>query len=39
VTYPYSFTVLQPVARLIVRNSTVGAAFTMTATAEMRNEQ
>jgi Flp pilus assembly protein TadG len=39
VTYPYTFTVLQPVARLVVRNSTVGRAFTMSATAEMRNEQ
>jgi Flp pilus assembly protein TadG len=39
VTYPYAFMVLQPVARLIVRTTTVGAAFTMRAVAEMRNEQ
>jgi Flp pilus assembly protein TadG len=39
VTYPYAFMVLQPVARLIVRTTTVGSAFTMRATAEMRNEQ
>ncbi len=39
VTYPYAFIVLQPVARLVVKSSSVGSAFTMTATAEMRNEQ
>jgi hypothetical protein len=39
VTYPYAFMVLQPVARLIVRTTTVGSSFTMRATAEMRNEQ
>ena len=39
VSYPYTFTVLQPVARLVAKNSMVGSAFTMTATAEMRNEQ
>jgi Flp pilus assembly protein TadG len=39
VTYPYQFTVLQPVARLVAKKSKVGAAFTMTATSEMRNEQ
>lgn len=39
VTYPYSFMVLQPVARLVASKSMVGTAFTMTATAEMRNEQ
>jgi Flp pilus assembly protein TadG len=40
VNYPFQFVLLNPVARLVVRNSTVGAApFTMTAVAEMRNEQ
>jgi Flp pilus assembly protein TadG len=39
VEYPYAFMVLQPVARLIVRSTTVGSSFTMRATAEMRNEQ
>ena|SRR5688572_24117736 len=39
VTYPYTFMVLRPVARLVVRESNVGGNFTMTATAEMRNEQ
>ena len=39
VTYPYSFMVLQPVARLVAKDSDVGKSFTMTATAEMRNEQ
>ena len=39
VSYPYSFMVLQPVARLVVANSNVGAPLTMTASAEMRNEQ
>jgi len=38
VGYPFSFMVLNPVARLVVRNSTLGAAFTMNAQAEMRNE-
>jgi len=39
VSYPYSFMVLQPIARLVVANSNVGAPLTMTASAEMRNEQ
>jgi Flp pilus assembly protein TadG len=39
VNYPFSFMVLQPVARLVVGNSTLGSAFTMSAVAEMRNEQ
>jgi Flp pilus assembly protein TadG len=39
VSYPYTFMVLRPVARLVVKNSMVGGNFTMTATAEMRNEQ
>jgi len=38
VTYPFSFIVLQPVARLVVTGSTVGSAITLTARAEMRNE-
>jgi Flp pilus assembly protein TadG len=38
VTYPFEFGVLQPVARLVVRGSTVGAPVTLTASAEMRNE-
>ena len=38
VTYPFSFVVLQPVASLVVRGSTLGSAVTLTARAEMRNE-
>jgi Flp pilus assembly protein TadG len=38
VSYPFSFMVLNPVAQLVAKNSTLGAAFTMTATALMRNE-
>jgi hypothetical protein len=38
VSYPFEFIVLQPVARLVVRGSTMGAPFAMTATAVMRNE-
>jgi Flp pilus assembly protein TadG len=38
VSYPFEFIVLQPVARLVVSGSTVGAPFAMTATAVMRNE-
>jgi Flp pilus assembly protein TadG len=38
VTYPFKFIVLQSVARLIVNGSTVGAPFTMAASATMRNE-
>jgi Flp pilus assembly protein TadG len=39
VTYPFSFMVLQPVARLVVGNSsTTGGAITLTAGATMRNE-
>ena len=38
VTYPFQFMVLQPVARLVLPSSTLGGAFTLTATAEMRNE-
>jgi len=39
VSYPFSFMVFQPVAKLVVKNSTLGGGFTMSATAEMRNEQ
>jgi Flp pilus assembly protein TadG len=39
VTYPFSFMVLQPVANLVVKKSKAGGSFTMTAVAEMRNEQ
>ena len=38
VTYPFEFIVMQPVARLLVSGSTVGAPLTMTASAVMRNE-
>jgi Flp pilus assembly protein TadG len=38
VTYPFSFIVLQPVARLLVNGSTLGSAVTLTASSEMRNE-
>ena len=38
VSYPFSFVVLNPIARLIVPTSSLGAAFMMTTTAEMRNE-
>lgn len=39
VNYPFSFIVLNPVARLVVRGSTLGnAPITMVATSEMRNE-
>jgi Flp pilus assembly protein TadG len=39
VNYPFSFMVLNPVARLVVPGSKAGAApITMSASAEMRNE-
>jgi Flp pilus assembly protein TadG len=39
VNYPFSFMVLNPVARLVLPGSTAGAApITMSASAEMRNE-
>ena len=38
VTYPFEFIVMQPVARLLVTGSTLGAPLTMTASAVMRNE-
>jgi Flp pilus assembly protein TadG len=39
ISYPFNFIVLQPVARLLVSGSTLGSAVTLTARAEMRNEQ
>jgi Flp pilus assembly protein TadG len=39
VSYPFSFVVLQPIARLVVSTSNLGSALTMSAAAEMRNEQ
>ena len=38
VTYPFSFMVLQPVARLVVSGTMTGAPITLTAAATMRNE-
>lgn len=38
VNYPFSFMVLNPVANLVRRGSTMGAPLTMTASAQMRNE-
>jgi hypothetical protein len=38
VSYPFEFIVLQPVARLLVSGSTLGAPLTLTASSEMRNE-
>jgi len=38
ITYPYSFMVLQPVARLVVSGTKTGAPIVMTAQAAMRNE-
>lgn len=38
VNYPFQFIVLQPVAQLVVRASTLGGPLTMTASALMRNE-
>ncbi len=39
VQYPFNFVVLNPVARLVVGNSELGAApITMTTSAQMRNE-
>ena len=40
VNYPFSFIALNPVAKLVTKNSTLGgSAFVMSASAEMRNEQ
>ena len=38
VEYPFQFVVLQPIAELMAKNSTVGQAFTMRAVTTMRNE-
>jgi Flp pilus assembly protein TadG len=38
ITYPFSFMVLQPVARLVVNGTMTGAPITLTAAATMRNE-
>jgi Flp pilus assembly protein TadG len=38
VEYPFSFMVLQPVAQLVVSESTAGESFQMVATTVMRNE-
>ena len=38
VSYPFQFMVLNPVANLIAGSTTLGTPFTMTASAEMRNE-
>jgi len=38
VDYPFTFIVMQPLAQLLVKNSTVGDAFTMRSAAIMRNE-
>ena len=38
VTYPFTVMVLQPVARLVNPGSSIANAFTLTATAVMRNE-
>lgn len=38
VDYPFTFIVLQPLAQLLVKSSTVGDALTMRSAAIMRNE-
>jgi Flp pilus assembly protein TadG len=38
VNYPFQFTVLGPVARLVVPSSTLGGGITLRAASEMRNE-
>ena len=38
VDYPFTFIVLQPLAQLLVKGSTVGEALTMRSAAIMRNE-
>jgi Flp pilus assembly protein TadG len=38
VDYPFTFVVLQPIARLITPSTTLGSAMTMSAQALMRNE-
>ena len=38
VDYPFEFIVLQPIARMVVSDTDVGEAITMTVSATMRNE-
>jgi Flp pilus assembly protein TadG len=38
VAYPFSFIVLNPVANLVARGTTLGTPMTLSASAEMRNE-
>jgi Flp pilus assembly protein TadG len=38
VDYPFTFMVLQPIAQLVAKGSTVGAPVTLSAAATMRNE-
>jgi len=38
VDYPFTFSVLRPVARMVTRSTTLGAPLTMHAEAVMRNE-
>ena len=38
IQYPFTFVVMQPVASLLVSNSTVGSALTIRTSATMRNE-
>jgi Flp pilus assembly protein TadG len=38
VNYPFSFMVLNPIARLVNPSSNLGTAITMSSSAEMRNE-
>jgi len=38
VSYPFSFSVLNPVANLVVNGSTVGSPITLAVSAQMRNE-
>jgi len=38
INYPFQFMVINPVARLVVRSSTLGTPLTMSAVAVMRNE-
>ncbi|HEY5619585.1 MAG TPA: TadE family protein [Vicinamibacterales bacterium] len=38
VSYPFEFVVLQPIARMVVSDTEVGAPITMTVSATMRNE-
>ena len=38
VNYPFQFMVLNPIVKLIVSGSTLGAPITLTASSEMRNE-